>query len=315
MRKRWIALFLCLTLLPVCPVQAQEEKLIALTFDDGPGPYTGQLLDVLEENRAKATFFVLGCNMERYPDALRRAYDEGHQLANHTYSHEVLTGRTDAQALEQVQKTARLLDEVCGVGAGYVLRPPCGEFNKHLLKELNYPAVLWSVDTMDWRDKDAKLVAKRIVDGAYDGAIILCHDLYHTTVEAVALAVKELGEQGYAFVTVNEMFRRRGVSMKTGVAYNKCRPTGTLLPAVTPPQIVVAPDQNAASVVLSAQEGAKIYYTTDGTTPTAQSHVYDGPILLRRSGTICAVAAYEINGSRSEPVRQAVEVTPDPQAK
>lgn len=313
MIKRWIAL--CLALLLACPAYAKEEKLIALTFDDGPGPYTGQLLDVLEENHAKATFFVLGCNMERYPNSLKRAYDEGHQLANHTFSHEVLTQRTDAQAQEQIQKTAALLDEICGSGAGYVLRPPCGEFSRHLLEKLEYPAILWSVDTMDWRDKDAKLVAKRIVDGAYDGAIILCHDLYETTVEAVALAAKELRKQGYELVTVNELFRRRGVQMKTGTAYNKCRPTGTLLPGVAAPQITVTPAKNAASITLTAQEGATIYYTTDGTTPTARSPIYDGPILLRRGGTLCAVAAFEINGSRSEAVRREITVTPDPQAK
>ena len=285
-------------------------KLLALSFDDGPGPYTLQLLDVLEENDAKGTFFLIGSNMERYPETVQAIYDRGHQLGNHTYSHEVLTGKSEEEVMQQIERTQTLLDAVCGEGTVYALRPPCGECSRLLQHELPYPSVLWAVDTMDWRDKDAELVAKRICDGAFDGAIVLCHDIYETTVQGVAMAAKELKKQGYELVTVNELFRRRGVKLQAGSSYGKCRPTGTALPGLTPPRMDTAATPYGTEVTLSS--AYPIWYTLDGSIPTAQSPIYHEPICLQEGQKLCAVTGAALNGSRSEPVRMdAAAARPD----
>lgn len=299
--KRIAALLLALLLtllLPYPAARADSPKLIALTFDDGPGPYTQQLLEILDENDAKATFFLIGSNVERYPETTQMLYEQGHQLGNHTYCHEVLTGRGEADAAEQIEMTAELLDKACGEGTGYALRPPCGEYRQELLEKLKCPAVLWSVDTMDWRDKNAELVAERIVDGAFDGAIILCHDIYETTVEAVGIALKKLREQGYEPVTVNELFRRRGVALRDSGNYGKCRPTGTELPPIQPPELT----KGENGITLTSPQDAPIRYTLDGSIPKADAPVYDEPIRLDPGQTLCAVCAFDLNGSRSEPV-------------
>lgn len=296
--QRILALFLAVLFLPLPVVHAEEPKLIALTFDDGPGPYTQKLLDILDENEAKATFFLIGSNVERYPETTQLLYDRGHQLGNHTYNHEVLTGKSDQAALEQIEQASAILDQTCGENAAYVLRPPCGEYSRDLLEKLKYPAVLWSVDTMDWRDKQAELVANRILDGAYDGAIILCHDIYETTVDGIAKALPKLREQGYEPVTVNELYRRRDVTLKPGGSYGKCRPTGTLLPPIEPPTIA----ECEGMITLVSAQDVPIYYTLDGTIPKADSPQYTRPIPLEPGQRLCAVCAHDLNGSRSEAV-------------
>jgi peptidoglycan/xylan/chitin deacetylase (PgdA/CDA1 family) len=162
--------------------QASSTKLIALTFDDGPGPYTQKLLDGLAKRGVKVTFFVQGCNAEVYSDTLKREYNDGHQVANHTYNHPQLTKQSDAKVIWQVTKNAGILDKACGSGTSYILRPPYGDYNSHVLSLIGCPAVTWSVDPVDWRDRNATTVSDRIVAGAFDGAIVLVHDIHSTSV-------------------------------------------------------------------------------------------------------------------------------------
>lgn len=316
--KRWIALVtaaVCLAALAM-PLQAAAQqsegggKLIALTFDDGPGRYTAKLLDALEERKVKATFFVLGCNAELYPDTVRRAYEQGHQIANHTYSHQVLTGQPDDKVKAEISKTTEILDGICGAGMTYLLRPPCGESNDRILALAGCPAVTWSVDPMDWRDQNAKTVAKRITEAAYDGAVILAHDLYASTVDGVIVAVDALLQEGYEFVTVNELFRRRGVTMKTGTVYGRCRPTGTQLPPISEPAFTVETSTDGVNVTIHADEGTAVYYTTDGTEPNPQSAAYSQPLVLCQPCTLRAVAVYNFNGSRSPTAQMQIQMRP-----
>ena len=116
-------------------------------------------------------------------------------------------------------------------------RSRCGDFNSRVLSLLDAPAIIWSIDPVDWRDRNAYTVRDRIVARAFDGAIILCHDIYSSTVDGVLMAIDILQEQGYEFVTVNELYRRRGVSLNNGETYYSCKPTGTQLDAVKAPVI------------------------------------------------------------------------------
>ena len=129
--KRFAAAVLVLTLLlggffPAMPVKAAAKKLVAITFDDGPGPYTNRLLDGLKARGAKATFFMLGSRAEAYPEVVKRVYREGHQVANHSYDHPDLTTLSDAGVRSQIQNTNQILNRACGKGTSYLVRSPYG---------------------------------------------------------------------------------------------------------------------------------------------------------------------------------------------
>ena len=183
----------------------EENKKIALTFDDGPHPYyTEQLLDGLKERDVKATFFVLGKHAEQYPELVERMNDEGHLIGNHTYSHMQLSQRNSEAFKEELIKTNELLEGLTGQEVQYV-RPPYGTWDKKFEKELNMFPVLWNIDTLDWSSKNVAGIVQKVRSKAKDNGIILMHDEYMTTVTAALQIVDELKEEGYEFVTVEEL--------------------------------------------------------------------------------------------------------------
>ena len=183
----------------------EGKKQIAITFDDGPNPeYTMKLLEGLKKRGVKATFFVLGEEVERYPDILKAAYDDGHLIGVHSYQH-VNFGRIgDAAALEQVEKTRQAIYDVTGEYTGYI-RPPYGCWKKELDQELPMIEVLWDIDPLDWATKDADTVVQRVLQKCPDGSIILLHDASESSVCAAFTIIDTLQKQGYEFVTVDEM--------------------------------------------------------------------------------------------------------------
>lgn len=183
----------------------EEGKKIALTFDDGPHPYyTEQLLDGLQERGVKATFFVLGKHAEQYPELVERMSDEGHLVGNHTYSHMQLNQRNSEAFKEELLKTSRLIEELTGQEVQYV-RPPYGTWNKKFEEELNMFPVLWTIDPLDWSSSNVASIVNKVTNKAKDNSIILMHDEYKTTVTAALQIVDELQEEGYEFVTVEEI--------------------------------------------------------------------------------------------------------------
>lgn len=197
-----------------------ESKLIALTFDDGPGKYTEQLLDAFAEEEVKATFFLVGANVKKFPEIVCRQYMEGHQIANHTWSHPRLTTLTTEKIKKELYQTEDIIDTVLGFDMGrLMLRPPYGSYDTSVQNVAEVPIVYWSVDTLDWKNRNAETVKNRIVNGAKDGAIILLHDIHKSSVEGTIDAIKELKRQGYTFVTVEELFMRKGISMEKGIVY------------------------------------------------------------------------------------------------
>lgn len=185
-----------------------EEELawkIALTFDDGPHPkYTEQLLDGLKERNVVATFFVTGENAENYPEIIRREQEEGHLIGNHTYSHIQLTSRNREAFREELVRTNAVLEEITGEKPSFV-RPPYGSWDKSFEKELNMFPVLWNIDPLDWCPHNAECIAARVVEKAGDGDIILMHDYYATSVIAALEVIDALQEEGFQFVTVEEL--------------------------------------------------------------------------------------------------------------
>ncbi|MBP3351710.1 MAG: polysaccharide deacetylase family protein [Lachnospiraceae bacterium] len=182
-----------------------EPKRIALTFDDGPHPYyTEQLLDGLKERGVRATFFVTGEHASLHPEIIKRMWEEGHVIGNHTYSHMQLRQDNRDAFKKELQQTNKVLKELTGEDVVYV-RPPYGAWDKELEKELNMIPVLWSVDPLDWCTENSQTVARRVKEKVKDNSIILLHDYFDTSVTAALQIVDELLEEGYEFVTVEEM--------------------------------------------------------------------------------------------------------------
>ena len=299
-----------LTLLPTTASAAKGGKLIALTFDDGPCSYTSGLLDGLAERGVKVTFFILGQSANTYSDTIRRAYREGHQIAQHTYDHVVLSTKDNDEIARQLTTTDNTLNNILGKDFTYVLRPPYGDYNSRVLEQIGRPAVNWSIDPVDWRDRNSDTVCNRIVGSAFDGAVILCHDIHATTIPGALRAIDILQDQGYEFVTVNELFRRRGVEMEKGKLYNSCKNNGTDLGPVEAPQMTYTSVYGGRQVTLKAQSGTKIYYTVDGSDPAEKGTLYTGAFVAPTGQKLKYLAAYDLNGSRSETVTKTVEGDP-----
>lgn len=182
-----------------------DSKKIALTFDDGPHPYyTHQLLKGLKERNVKATFFITGQNVEAYPDIVKEIYEDGHLIGNHTYSHIQLTNKNEESFKQEIIKTNEVIREVTGEDTIYI-RPPYGSWNKEFEKELNMFPVLWTIDPLDWCSSDVSCIVNTVCAKAGENDIILMHDQYKTTVTAALKIVDKLSEEGYEFVTVDEL--------------------------------------------------------------------------------------------------------------
>ena len=250
-----------------------------------------------------------GWRAELYPNTVRRAYEEGHQVASHTYDHPYLSSLADEKIKEQLQKTDGILDGILGQDFTYMLRPPYGASNDRVRSIIGVPSIQWSLDPRDWDDLNAQLVCDRIVKNSFDGVIILLHDLYSTSVRGALMAIDILQDAGYEFVTVRELYRRRGVPMQNGVEHYQCKPTGVDYGPVEAPQIIVKDVYGGKQVTMTAQDGAEIYYTTDGSDPIYKGKLYTDSFEVERNMTIKAVAAYCLNGGRSEAVTESVSIT------
>lgn len=193
------------------------EKYVALTFDDGPRRGTTErLLDGLKERGAKATFFLIGQQIEDNAALVARMAEEGHQIGNHTWSHQRLDGILPDEAAQEVARTEAALEALLG-GGEYWLRPPYGQVAEGV--ELGVPMVKWCVDPRDWESRDTEKVTRAILDCAEPNSIILLHDIYSTSVDAALRVVDRLQEEGYWFVTVEELLWLNGVTPEAGRMY------------------------------------------------------------------------------------------------
>ena len=182
-----------------------EGKCVALTFDDGPHEeYTKELLDGLQERGVKATFFLMGQNIEGNEDLVKRMKDEGHLIGNHSYSHVQLTKAGAKAVCDAVDRTSRMIEDITGEKPGY-MRPPFGDWNEQLECQVGMTTVMWSVDSLDWKLQDKDRIVRRVLKEAENGDIILMHDIFPASVKAALEIVDTLTKQGYTFVTVDEL--------------------------------------------------------------------------------------------------------------
>lgn len=178
---------------------------VAITFDDGPNPeYTVELLEGLQKRGVKATFFVLGAEVEKYPDIVKKIDDGGHLIGVHSYEHVNFGQIGDEAAIEQIEKTQEAIHNVTGKYAGYI-RPPYGCWKKSLDVEVPLIEVLWDIDPLDWATKDADTVVQRILKGVTEGSIILLHDASQSSVQAAFSVIDILQQENYEFVTVEDL--------------------------------------------------------------------------------------------------------------
>lgn len=203
-------------------VTAEETcKYVALTFDDGPkGKITETLLDGLKERGVHASFFLIGNLAEQYPELVQRMAREGHQIGLHSYDHLAsLTGITQAEFQRQIGQSREIIQAILGEERELMLRPPYGQVDDHLRQWAGCPMVLWSVDPEDWYYQDPAREIESVCSSAQDGAIILLHDTFPETVEAALAIIDRLHQEGYYFVTVEELLKMNGVEPQVGVCY------------------------------------------------------------------------------------------------
>ena len=199
---------------------------VSLTFDDGPGPHTERLLDTLRATGVRATFFVLGENVREHPGLVRRMVMEGHEVANHTWSHVKLTGLSREGVRSQIRRTQEAVKDAAGVEPT-LMRPPYGATDDRVGRLVGMPQILWSVDTLDWLHRDADRDAKLGITKPDRGGIVLYHDIHKPTVDSIPRVIDGLKERGFTLVTVGELFR--GEELKPGEAYTERNANAELL--------------------------------------------------------------------------------------
>lgn len=184
-----------------------NKPMIALTFDDGPSKrYTAAILDALKEHNASATFFVLGSNANNAPELLQRMVLEGSEIGNHTFSHKQLTTLSKENVEEEISATQESIYDITHKYPA-VIRPPYGSKNKTVMEcAQGKKIVTWSLDTRDWHDRNVKVLVDRVVKDVKDKDIILMHDLYASTAQAVTILIPKLQEMGYQLVTVSDLY-------------------------------------------------------------------------------------------------------------
>ena len=198
--------------------ETKQRPMIALTFDDGPGEYTEELINCLVENNAKATFFMLGQNVEAYPEIAKELSDAGMELGNHSYSHPDLVTIGAEAAAQQVSNTDAALKAATGFEAT-VMRPPGGSFNDSVKAAIDHPLIIWSIDTRDWATKSEDQTYQLVMDNAQDGSVVLMHDIHEWSVKAAIRMIPDLIAKGFKLVTVSELAEAKGKTLQSGNAY------------------------------------------------------------------------------------------------
>lgn len=195
-----------------------DKPMVALTFDDGPSIYTPEILKTLKKYHARATFFIVGERVSSYASTIKQASKQGCEIGSHSYSHANLGLAGTAAIKKELNKTEKKVKDVLGFHTP-VMRPPYGSIGDDLRKLVGKPMILWSIDTLDWKTRNAKSTEKKIMSTVKDGDIILMHDLYSQSRDAAKKVIPKLIKKGYQLVTVSEMAQYKGFVMKAGKAY------------------------------------------------------------------------------------------------
>lgn len=197
--------------------------MVALTFDDGPyDRATIPILDVLKEHNSVATFFVLGNRVTKHREIVQRIIMEGNEIGNHSFNHKQLTTIPSKEIKDQIVRTQNAVIEVAGIEPK-IMRPTYGSYDNKLREQVNMPMILWSIDTEDWKNKNAQKIKEHVLENVRDGDIVLMHDMYISTAEAVEELVPELINMGFQLVTVSELYEVRGEALEVGNIYSRTK--------------------------------------------------------------------------------------------
>ena len=195
-----------------------SKPMVALTFDDGPGERTGELLAQLEKYNAHATFFMQGKNIPGKEDFVKKMKETGCELGNHSYDHPQLTKLSADKIANQIGTTNDLIQQAAGSTAT-VMRPPYGAINDTVRSSVGLPMILWSIDTLDWKTRNAQSSIDTVMNDVQDGDVILMHDIHTESIDAALVLIPKLEEAGYQLVTVSEMAKAKGVALQNGEKY------------------------------------------------------------------------------------------------
>ena len=200
----------------------KSKKMIALTFDDGPNYNTSKVIDVLNKYDIKATFFVLGSRAINNKDILKKMADSGMEIGNHTYNHLLLTKYDENKIRSEIDDTSEVIYSATKKRPK-LLRPSYGSVNNKIKKVANMPIIIWDIDTLDWKYHNSKRITSRVVNKVRDGDIILMHDIYSASLNALSNIIPILQDNGYEFVTIDELFYYKGISLENGKVYGYAR--------------------------------------------------------------------------------------------
>ena len=201
---------------------SKDDKLVALTFDDGPNYNTNKVLNILNKYNVKATFFVLGSKIKGNEYILKKMIGQGMEIGNHNFNHLLLTSFSEEKIKEEIDKTNDMIYDATGKKA-LLLRPSYGSFNSKIKRTANMPIIIWDVDTLDWKYHSSIKIANRVMSKVKDGDIVLMHDIYSATANALDIIIPKLLEDGYKLVTVSELFYYKEIMLEDGKVYGYAR--------------------------------------------------------------------------------------------
>ena len=194
------------------------DKVIAITFDDGPCNYTSLLVDILNQNKAHATFFYVTNRIENYKDGVLKAHKSGEEIAYHSYAHKNFKKQELSEIINEYNESNEIIKSI--TGSTYSLtRPPYGSINDEIKNNLNTKFILWNKDTNDWKYKDTEVIKKYVLDNVEDGDIILFHELYETSINAIKDLLPILYSKGYRVVTVSQLANIKGQTIENNQIY------------------------------------------------------------------------------------------------
>ena len=192
---------------------AEGQKFIVFSFDDGPSEYTENILRTLEANNSSATFFMLGNRMKYNEEVVMEIYNSNSEVASHTYSHKDLTKLSQSELDYEINNSNIIYNQITGDNIKYI-RPPYGSYTDDMVNNTKIPFVLWNVDPKDWLVRDTKTIYNNVINNACDGCIVLFHDSYVETHEAIKLLIPKLNELGYNVVSISKLIKYRGENLK-----------------------------------------------------------------------------------------------------
>ncbi|MEG1288319.1 MAG: polysaccharide deacetylase family protein [Bacilli bacterium] len=194
------------------------KKVISITFDDGPSLHTAELVDVLNKNKAKATFFFVGKNLKNYSNAVLSVFNSGHEIGYHSYAHQSFLRQDINGILSDLNTSNEILKSITGT-TFKLTRPPYGSINEAVKNAMDTPFILWDVDTNDWRYKDVPYLVKHVDEYGKDGDIVLFHDLYQTSLDAIKELLPILYAKGYQVVSVSKLAEIKGKTLDSHMVY------------------------------------------------------------------------------------------------